>query len=137
MSEKLMRKMIVDALRPLHAVSIENGVGVGTPDVNCAAGWIELKECDAWPVRPDTPLRVPCFSPEQKIWLMKRYNAGGTAWLLLKVGADFLLFSGAVAAEHLGISTRAELIELADAAWLDGFDKEGFLEIVGRGPNAG
>lgn len=39
-SEKDMRKRVVSALKTLHAVSVENGVGAGTPDVNYAGGWL-------------------------------------------------------------------------------------------------
>lgn len=80
-----MRKIVVKMLQPLHGVSIESGVGIGVPDVNCVYGWIELKSVDL-PVKPDTPVRVKHFTREQKIWLQLREAAGGLALLLLKAG---------------------------------------------------
>lgn len=107
--ERDMRKRVVAALRPLHAVSVENGAGAGTPDVNCVLGWLELKSIDGWPARPETPVRVPHFTPEQRLWLIKRCEAGGAAWLLLKVGRDWLLLWGETAARIVDYSTADEL----------------------------
>ena len=70
--ESTMRARVVKALRSLHAVSVENGVGVGTPDVNCTTCWIELKAVTKAniPKREDTPVRLPHFTQQQKIWLI-------------------------------------------------------------------
>lgn len=113
-----MRKTIVRLLKPLHAVSVENGMThPGTPDVSYAGGWIELKAMEHWPVRPTTPLRVPHFTPQQRIWLMRRYRAGGRVFLLLTVGNDWLLFKGSVAAMHLGYNPKSTLYDWAMATW--------------------
>jgi len=130
-SEQNMRKKVVKALRPLHAVSVENGVGgAGTPDVNYAGGWIELKSVAAWPKRADTILRVEHFNPAQKIWLTKRCEAGGVADLLLKVGNDWLLFEGGVATAFVGKSTKESLLLWADWVWYDGLDEEEFRQVI-------
>lgn len=114
-----MRKKVVQLLKPLHAVSIENGAThPGTPDISYAEGWLELKALDRWPVRPDTPLRVPHFTPQQRIFLIRRCKAGGRAYVLLTVGRDWLLFNGAAAAHALGKSPKSVLYNLAIKTWL-------------------
>ena len=109
------------ALRPslvsVHPVRIEAHAAPGVPDVNTAAGWIELKYADRWPPRGG-PLRVPHFTPAQRAWLKKRVKAGGSAWLMLKVGRrEWLLFRGDLAADILGDCTRDELQKLATGVW--------------------
>lgn len=105
-------------MKPLDAVRIESGTtGSGIPDVNYLWGWIELKAAARWPPR-EGPLRVDHFTTEQRTWLTRRSIAGGKAFLLLKVGTkEWLLFEGRVAAVRLGISTRAQLYEVAKARW--------------------
>lgn len=122
MIESHMRQIVVEALKPLHAVSVENPCHPGTPDINCSVCWIELKALDAWPAREDTPVRIPHFTAQQRIWLQKRYNAGGQAFLLLSVGTDWLLFSAYAAARYVGCndrwaSTQSCLRELALRTW--------------------
>jgi hypothetical protein len=122
-----MRKTVIKALRPLNAVSIENGCGTGTPDVNFVEGWVELKSVDRWPPRGG-PLRVEHFTEYQKVWLLRRRRAGGQAFLLLKVGKDWLLFDGWVAAQELGHRTREELFLLTIRTWARTIDSE---EMIG------
>lgn len=129
-SERDMRKRVVRALRSLDAVSIENGVGVGTPDVNFAGGWLELKAIDDWPAHPETPVRVDHFRQEQKIWLTRRSLAGEFAGLLLKVGGDWLLFDGAAAAIYVGRLTQADLRRIALRAWDGGLNETDFCKLV-------
>lgn len=130
-SEREMRQRVVGALRPLHAVSVENGVGVGTPDVNYAHGWIELKSVERWPKDPAGVLRVEHFTPAQRIWLRARQQAGGLSWLLLKVDRDWLLFRGDAAAETVGVSDRWTLIERASKVWTGGLDEGDLLAFLG------
>lgn len=114
-----MRKTVVRLLKPLHAVSVENGMThPGTPDVSYAGGWIENKAMEHWPVKPETPLRVDHFTPQQRIFLIRRRKAGGRAFLLLTVERDWLLFDGDTAARFLGTSTKAELLPMALATWI-------------------
>lgn len=76
----------------------------GIPDVNCTAGWIELKHLNTVPKR-DTSLVIPNhFEPEQRNWLRKRCLSGGRAWLLLRVGRVWLLCWGRYAADNLGVA---------------------------------
>ncbi len=117
MKESYMRSVVVKALKPLHAVSVENSVCPGTPDIWYAEGALELKALDAWPARADTVVRVPHFTQQQRIWLTKRTDAGGNCSLLLTVGRDWLLFNGPVAAWKLGRVTRASLFKHCAMSW--------------------
>ena len=94
MSESSMRQRVVRALNDagLHAVSIENSVGIGTPDVSWAYGFLELKWLRSGPVR------LPHYTAAQRHWLKSRCKAGGVAHLLLCVAGEFFLIWGSVAA---------------------------------------
>jgi len=133
--ESRMRQVVVAALRGLDPVSVENPAHPGTPDVNCTAGWVELKCLDELPVRPSSVVRVKHFTPQQRVWLRRRWEANRRAWLLLRVGgvargayqkfgsveverkpraADpvaWLLFDGYYAATHLGIDAHFAALE--------------------------
>ncbi len=87
---------------------------LGIPDVNYIYGWIELKSVSQWPKRGG-PLPVPHYKPEQRVWGMKRWLAGGLSWVLLRVEkeGDWLLFQGNVACEVLGRSTKDNLFAAA------------------------
>lgn len=80
-----------DALRPVMAIAgldprrVENVVGPGHPDVNYCGGDMELKVLTEWPKRPTTCVRLPELSGEQVGWLLQRQQAGGLAWLMVKV----------------------------------------------------
>lgn len=77
----------------LHYTRIENSVSDGFPDVEMqllvdSASYhatIELKTAHR-PIHPDTPVAVK-IRPGQIPWLRKRWNVGGSAWLLLQVGS--------------------------------------------------
>jgi hypothetical protein len=96
----------------LDPVRVENLIHPGTPDVNlCDGKWIELKCIDAWPVRETTNVAIDHFTPQQRVWLYKRWKvAPGTTFLLLQVIADgqWLLFDGNVAAKVVGRGTTSE-----------------------------
>lgn len=109
MSERALAGRIVKLLKPLDALRVENPCHPGTPDVNYVGGWIELKQHDKWPAKPETPLRLPHFTPQQKIWLSRRIRKGGRAFVLLQVARDYLLLDGQVASEILGEATEGEL----------------------------
>ena len=118
MSEKALAGHVMKALKPLDGVRVENGCGRGTPDVNYTGGWIELKQHDNWPKKPETPLVLGHdLTIEQRIWLTRREEKGGVALVLLQVSRDYLLLSGGVAARIIGEATQAELKEASLAVW--------------------
>lgn len=101
----------------LDAIRVENPARPGTPDVNYLHGWIENKWARHWPVRPGTKLAVDHFTPQQRVWLLRRSRAGGRVHLLLKVGETWMLFEGSVAARLLGHATKEELLQAAVKVW--------------------
>ena len=116
MSEQEQRQRVVKALRRLDAFSVENHVGVGTPDVNYLHGWVELKCLDKWPKRPGTPVKLHHdLTLEQRIWLKRRWAAGGEAYVILQVQKtqDWLLFDGPTAARLIGTATQGQLRDAA------------------------
>ncbi len=113
MRESAMRQRVVKLLRPLDAISVENPSRPGTPDVNFIEGWLELKVLEKWPVRAKTKVRVPCFTQQQRVWLKRRWLAGGGSWLLICIGKDWVLLNGDAAAESLGNVDKETLLGLA------------------------
>lgn len=113
-SESLMwrkvRPFLIEA--KLDPVRVENPIHPGTPDVNfCTGMWMELKCIAAWPTKESGCVQIPHFTPQQRVWLYKRWKyAPGSTTLLLEVRADqrWLLFDGDVAAKIVGKSTEAE-----------------------------
>ncbi len=120
-AESNMRQRVIQALHGMDPISVENFAHPGTPDINCTGGWIELKCCDGWPAHASTPLRLPHFTPQQRVWLTRRWRANRRAWLLLRVGkghdATWLLFGGERAAEVIGTANKSELTYAAIAIW--------------------
>ena len=109
MSEKDQRRRVVKALRELHAIAVENPARVGTPDVNYAGGWIELKWLRQWPVKPETPVRFPHFTLTQKAWITQRAKVGGNIWVLIQCKKDWLIFDGPTAVTKSWPSTRLHM----------------------------
>lgn len=87
---------------------IENTIGIGTPDVCYAlthqasgkhgAGWIELKDRPTRPARTTTAIAAPGFTAYQLKWLINWADAGGRAFMLLRIRAprSYSLISPAV-----------------------------------------
>lgn len=125
-----------DAVKPLlaglHPVRIENSAAMGTPDVNCSLGWIELKQVERKdiPKRPNTVLSLDHYTPAQRIFQLKRSIAGGPCWLLLQLDREWLLFSSKVAAERLGKMTVAETRAAATRLWERPPSKEEFQKAL-------
>jgi hypothetical protein len=96
----------------LDPVRVENPIHPGTPDVNlCNNCWLELKCIEAWPARAATRVRIPHYTPQQRVWLYRRWKyAPGSTLLLLEVRSEdqWLLFDGDVAAKVVGKATTAE-----------------------------
>ena len=119
MSESQMRQRVIKLMRHEDAGAVENKVVPGTPDVQFVEGWCELKWMRTWPKNADTdPVLIKHFTPQQRVWLKRRWRAGGNVWLLLQAnGRDWLLFDGETAAIHVGRVTRPRLYELAHKVW--------------------
>lgn len=134
MNEDSIKPTVIKILRELDAVSVENAARSGTPDINFVEGWIELKWKSSWPVRPQTPLRVETFTPQQRAWITRRWRAGGNIWVLLRVGHEWLLFPGLWAALHLGEKTQSELKGNAKF-WSNALEPRTLVDIlrIGRG----
>ncbi len=96
----------------LDPVRVENPIHPGTPDVNLANGsWIELKCISAWPARASSLVRIPHYTPQQRVFLYRRWKyAPGTTHLLLEVRSvgQWLLFDGDVAAKVVARATADE-----------------------------
>lgn len=103
MWQKLRPVLLAAKLDP---VRVENPIHPGTPDVNLSNGkWIELKCIAGWPARDTTIVRIAHFTPQQRVFLYRRWKyAPGTTLLLLEVRAvrQWLLFDGDVAAKIVG-----------------------------------
>lgn len=112
MSEQGMRAKVVKLLKPLDAVSVENPAYPGTPDVNYVEGWIELKWLREWP-REAGVVPLPHFTPQQRVWLFKRWMKKGNVFMLIQCRKEWLLFDGQTASEVVGHATREELIQKA------------------------
>lgn len=118
MDEGPTRRTVLEALRPLNGVFIENVMGSGTPDINYVEGWLELKWLKAWPVRPGTVVRLPEFTPQQRLFLLNRCRASGEARFLLRVGREWILLPGIWSALRLGkTATKAEILAAAERYW--------------------
>jgi hypothetical protein len=118
-AEKNLRGNVLKTLRKagLDARPVENPVDPGFPDVEYIGGVLELKSAARWPKRSSTPLRVPHYTQQQRIWHERRAARGGRVHVLIQVGKEFLLFTGAVASLRLGHLPRTELLDFASGHW--------------------
>jgi len=119
----------------LYLKRVENPLNDGHPDVEyCyhgSAGVIELKQREAWPVRPGTLVRLRHYTKEQRDDLKDRFQAGGRAFLLLQVAEEYLLFAMPQAL-LAGLVRRAELYELAARTWAGRINGDELLEELVR-----
>lgn len=110
----------------------EDKFTTGIPDVSYAidgvSGWIELKCLEAWPLN-NIAVKVPHFSPDQKLWLFMR-GRYGHAFFFLKVDKEYLLIDGRDAMK-VGKLKKAELIQLS-LLYSKGFDKDGFTTAISQ-----
>lgn len=133
MSEQTQRSLVVRTLKSLDALAVENPTHPGTPDVNYVEGWIELKWLRRWPGNADaSPVLLPHFTKQQRVWLRRRWLKGGNVYLLWQVGKTWMLFDGATAAQVVGKATRPALVEAALKVWPLGLNKEEFVKCLSR-----
>lgn len=78
----------------LDPIRVENVLHPGHPDVDYTHGNIELKYMEAFPVRPETKVRVPKLKGEQVSWITRRALKGGLVWLFVRVGSEWFLWAG-------------------------------------------
>lgn len=151
-AESKLRSAVIDALKPLHVIAVENGEACpGTPDVNYGGcvqwdpktgewedwrpkmsldGWIELKRA-AMPERPATQQVKVGVRKEQPVWWIQRQRAGGKVFVLLEIetaargrGLCFL-FDGQRAADFVG-KTRIDMLENAAlSVWKPEYESNG------------
>lgn len=101
-------------MKGLHIERIENSVGSGRADVNgCFNGGafdIELKLGDK--LKTSDTVDV-IFQFHQPGWLRKRWNAGGNAWVLIKLGMANKMRNFLIRACDLG----EDMILTTDKKW--------------------
>src|SRR5689334_12862358 len=113
MNEAAFRSRVVKALKPLHAIPVENAVYAGTPDINFALGWLELK-VDSW--RSDQTTALWHLRPEQSVWLTLRYKISQDTFLMLLIDEDWFLIPGSLAPQVKNKS-RDWFIDHASKHW--------------------
>jgi len=111
-----------------EATRHEDKMQAGIADVSFVAnngkhGWIELKQIHEWPKRPATLVRMPHFTPAQRIWLARKGEAGGNTWILIKIHRDVLLFRWQYA-PILGILNGEQTRKSALRVWNNRVDYE-------------
>lgn len=78
-----------------HACRHEDSATIGVPDMSYGLdgtnGWIEFKSVPGWPIQHR--LKVRDLTAHQVHWLEERGRAGGSCWLLLSVGEDYILMN--------------------------------------------
>lgn len=121
--------------RDIHIERIENSVALGTPDVNLCSiqlgeVWVELKYADDWPVRDSTVFRLKHYTKEQRLWHILRCAAGGSCWVLLRVGPWWGLYWGTTAAKGLGRLNAAQTQAAAVWQCRGTLDIPGLLEVL-------
>jgi len=82
--------------RPIEFESVENGNGIGFPDVivkGAVLSFIELKKIDAFPKRATTEIKIP-FRPGQIAWIKRflKLTKGTDVLLMLLIADKFFIF---------------------------------------------
>lgn len=119
------------ALKEEDPIRVENRVEAGTPDVNLRGGeWIELKWERRYPKKPETVILLAHYTAQQRCWAIRRAHAGGRVFLLLKIGPEWILFKGEVAANYLNKSTIQELREVALGRWVNRLNDQELRNLI-------
>lgn len=104
-------------MKALDPIRVENSVLAGTPDVNFIGGWMELKWSKEWPKREDSIVPLDHFTPQQRVFALRRWRAGGVSLVMWTVGGVWMLFDGQTAAKILGKVPRVDLEAQALRVW--------------------
>lgn len=123
-------------VRGTRVKRIENSCDSGTPDVYLrslhGAAWVELKHLKEFPVRPTTPIRIPHFTDQQRLWLREEGLLGGNAWLFVQVAKSYFLFDWQ-AAQHIVDWTRIQWLAHATRWWEGKCDWQELVELTTKG----
>lgn len=101
-TESTTRRQLTQHLKTglkAHAHAVESGPACpGFPDLEycilgLGQGLLELKYVPDWPKRATTALRVPKVRRAQMAFAKRRWRAGGTCGLAIRVGQDWLLLA--------------------------------------------
>ena len=91
--ESTLRRSLIKRINKLEyaeCMAVENFVTPGTPDMNGIYKkqefWIELKSIERWG-------KIHHFTPQQKIWILKRGSQGGKVFLLVQKERFYKLLS--------------------------------------------
>lgn len=133
MSEQAMWDTIRPHLAPLDPQRIESPCTPGVPDVEFIGGWMELKEIDK-PKRKMPILKVPKYVQDQRVWAVRRARAGGAVWFLIKVGKEWWLFKGEVAAEIVGRRSYDETWAAAHKVWYNSINGKELYQCLTQQP---
>ena len=117
MSEAKLQEKVLKDLEKLDAIPVENPKKPGTPDINYLDGWIELKWLPKFPKKLTTIVRFPKFTPQQRVWLLKRNMKGGKCFVLAHVDTLYFLFAGVFASKELGRITKIHMLHHALKVW--------------------
>jgi hypothetical protein len=112
----------------LDPVRVENSAHIGTPDVNYVEGWIELKHTEKRPAL-DQILRVPHFTQQQRVWLIRRAANEGKCFVLMQVGKSHFLMDGLNAGTYLGNVTMQDIRRLS-LFWEGKINKEQLIQAL-------
>ena len=121
MTEKALRQNVKKGLSPYaHVISIENAVGVGTPDLNVCIGgyeiWIELKHFKEWPKRKTTNINLGSKNKaswqREMVWMQERIKHGGVCCVLVQNDKQYFLLNGSKVLDTKGIFTQEELFDI-------------------------
>ena len=112
---------------------IENAFYKGVPDVNFLIGgiegWLELKFLKTFPKKENTPVNIPHFTQEQKLWHKERWENHGLTAMLLQVDDYYFLFvSDKIAI--VGHLSKQGLIDNATKYWRNRINFEEFIDIL-------
>lgn len=131
MSEKAMVPVVRKLLKGLDPIRVENSAGAGTPDINFGGiynqdhslqGWIELKYIGKHNKFFNDIVKIKHFTPQQRVWLKRRWWSSKSSFLLLKIKSNWFLFDGVTASNHVGKVNLFDLYRYALINW-DNEDK--------------
>lgn len=99
--ERDLNHTIMSLLKPWYPMRVENSVGIGCPDIECAGLWIESKFIPRWP-KTDIVVPLRHFTPQQRCWHIQRGFISAAARVVLRVGNEDFVLLGNLAAINLG-----------------------------------